>query len=115
MVPGLESLPCSQEDLTMANHRWGPRRAHSEWWYYEQLPEKVRRALWDGPVPWGACQLLSYFKKVQKVHGTGYATKLTIEQIENWHTIDIARGEPWQPKKGKKIKSPHVQAKATMQ
>ena len=82
---------------------------------HDLLPEEIRRALWEGPVAYGAQRLLREYRAMAKARGHEEACSYWVRLIELWRKVEIINAAPWNPQRSRIRTSPHKAANASMQ
>lgn len=95
------------------------RRKTDAWAVYDALPPAIRAALQEGPQEWDAVWAHTMWRRHARVWGPKKAIRVVVAALMTAHQSEIEDALPWQPRrnapKAKRIPSPHLLAKATMQ
>lgn len=84
-------------------HGGSPLR-HDDWFYLDQLPVELRKALAASVTNWSASWVLTAFKKSEKIHGTRYSIKAMLKVLQEAN--NKAALEPWKISARKSHPSP---------
>jgi Family of unknown function (DUF6525) len=88
------------------------------WEIYDRLPPAIRAVLQEGPTQGSPGHVDHFFRKHRRSLGEAAAITITVEMLSDWHLRDVFEGRDWwppHPKRGRRYRSPHVRANATMQ
>jgi hypothetical protein len=74
--------------MVLNSRRSSGSHKYDDFHYFDQLPARIRRALWEGPQEWDSCKILTKYRRLRK-EGEAWACRQIIDEIERWNKMEI--------------------------